>query len=74
MDHVAQLLLELGLLFAGLSLLGLLARRLGLSSVPFVLVAALALGEGGVVPLAASVRLSPPPQPMFMAVWISGPA
>ena len=54
MDHVAQLLLELGLLFAGLSLLGLLARRLGLSSVPFVLVAALALGEGGVVPLATS--------------------
>lgn len=54
MDHVAQLLLELGLLFCGLSLLGLLARRLGLSSVPFVLVAALALGEGGVVPLATS--------------------
>ena len=54
MDHVAQLLLELGLLFAGLSLLGVLARRLGLSSVPFVLVAALALGEGGVVPLATS--------------------
>jgi K+:H+ antiporter subunit KhtU len=53
-DHVAQLLLELGLLFSGLSLLGLLARRLGLSSVPFVLVAALAVGEGGVVPLATS--------------------
>jgi monovalent cation:H+ antiporter-2, CPA2 family len=50
-EHVAALLLELGLLFTGLSLLGLLARRLGLSSVPFVLVAALALGEGGVVPL-----------------------
>jgi monovalent cation:H+ antiporter-2, CPA2 family len=53
-DHVAALLVELGLLFSGLSLLGLLAHRLGLSSVPFVLVAALALGKGGVVPLATS--------------------
>ncbi|MCV2487909.1 cation:proton antiporter [Geodermatophilus sp. YIM 151500] len=51
MDDVAALLVELGLLFVGLSLLGLLARRLGLSPVPFVLVAALALGEGGIVPL-----------------------
>jgi monovalent cation:H+ antiporter-2, CPA2 family len=50
-DHVSALLIELGLLFAGLSLLGMLARRLGLSPIPFVLVAALALGEGGVVPL-----------------------
>ena len=54
MDHVAQLLVELGLLFSALSLLGLLARRLGLSSVPFVLVAALAVGQGGVVPLATA--------------------
>ncbi|TFV65517.1 UNVERIFIED_ORG: cation:proton antiporter [Bacillus sp. AZ43] len=54
MDHVAALLLELGLLFLGLSLLGLLARRLGLSPVPFVLVAALALGNGGLVPLDAA--------------------
>ncbi|RBY97741.1 cation:proton antiporter [Blastococcus sp. TF02-8] len=51
MDHVATLLVELGLLFAGLSLLGLIARRLGLSPVPFVLVAALAVGNGGLVPL-----------------------
>jgi monovalent cation:H+ antiporter-2, CPA2 family len=49
--HVAALLVELGLLFIGLSLLGLLARRLGLSPIPFVLVAALAVGNGGVVPL-----------------------
>ena len=49
MDHVAALLLELGLLFLGLSALGLLARRLGLSPVPFILLAALALGEGGLV-------------------------
>lgn len=51
MPSVAALLTELGLLFLGLSLLGLLARRLGLSPIPFVLVAALAFGEGGVVPL-----------------------
>ncbi|MGY1624716.1 cation:proton antiporter [Geodermatophilus sp. SYSU D00965] len=54
MEHVTALLPELGLLFLGLSVLGLLARRVGLSPVPFVLVAALALGEGGVVPLATS--------------------
>ncbi|RZU32008.1 cation:proton antiporter [Blastococcus saxobsidens] len=51
MDHVAALLVELGLLFLGLSLLGLLARRLGLSPIPFILLAALALGEGGLVPV-----------------------
>jgi monovalent cation:H+ antiporter-2, CPA2 family len=50
-DHVSALLIELGLLFLGLAVLGLGARRLGLSPVPFVLVAALAVGEGGVVPL-----------------------
>ena len=54
MDHVARLLVELGLLFVGLSLLGLLARRLSLSPVPFVLVAALALGDGGLVPMTAA--------------------
>ncbi|MGY1722680.1 cation:proton antiporter [Blastococcus sp. SYSU DS0533] len=51
MDHVAALLLELGLLFLGLSALGLLARRLGLSPIPFILLAALAVGEGGLVPV-----------------------
>ncbi|MDP5185476.1 cation:proton antiporter [Blastococcus sp. BMG 814] len=51
MDHVAALFLELGLLFLGLSALGLLARRLGLSPIPFILLAALALGEGGLVPV-----------------------
>jgi CPA2 family monovalent cation:H+ antiporter-2 len=53
-EHVAALLVELGLLFVGLSLLGLAARRLGLSPVPFVLIAALALGKGGVVPLSTA--------------------
>ncbi|MCW2683170.1 MAG: sodium/hydrogen exchanger, partial [Blastococcus sp.] len=52
MDHVAALLLELGLLFLALSVLGMVARRLGLSPIPFILIGALALGDGGVVPLA----------------------
>ncbi len=52
MDHLAALLVELGLLFLGLSLLGLLARSLGLSPVPFILLAGLAFGNGGLVPLA----------------------
>ena len=51
MDHVAALLTELGLLFLALAVLGLGARRLGLSPIPFVLLAALAVGEGGLVPL-----------------------
>jgi monovalent cation:H+ antiporter-2, CPA2 family len=53
-DHVAALLVELGLLFLGLSVLGLAARRLSLSPVPFVLLAAVALGDGGLVPLTTS--------------------
>jgi len=53
-DHVATLLVELGLLFVALSVLGVLARWLGLSPIPFVLVAALAVGEGGVVPLSTA--------------------
>ena len=51
MDHVATLLVELGLLFVGLSLLGVAARRVGLSPIPFVLMGALWLGEGGFAPL-----------------------
>ncbi|MBN1096905.1 cation:proton antiporter [Blastococcus sp. TML/C7B] len=56
MDHVAALLVELGLLFLGLSVLGVVARRAGLTPIPFVLVAALAFGEGG----AASLETSEP--------------
>ncbi|MGY1673592.1 cation:proton antiporter [Geodermatophilus sp. SYSU D00710] len=51
MHGTEALLVELGLLFLGLAALGLLARRLDLSPIPFVLVAALAVGEGGIVPL-----------------------
>ncbi len=51
MDHLAALLVELGLLFLVLALLGLVARSLGLSPIPFILVAGLAFGSGGLVPL-----------------------
>lgn len=54
MDHVAVLLLELSVLFLALSLLGLLARWLGLSPIPFILVASLAFGDGGLKALDAS--------------------
>ncbi len=54
MDHASVFLVELGLLFLGISPLGLLSRRLGLSPIPFILVAALALGEGGAIPLRAA--------------------
>lgn len=53
--HLAALLVELGLLFIGLSLVGMLARRASLSSVPFVLLAGLAFGQGGFVALDASL-------------------
>ena len=55
MSHLAALLVELGLLFIGLSLVGMLARRASLSSVPFVLLAGLAFGQGGFVALDASL-------------------
>ncbi len=51
MDHVAALFLELGALFLTLALLGLFARAVGLSPIPFVLLAGLAFGSGGLVPL-----------------------
>lgn len=54
MDHLAILFIELGALFAGLSVLGLLARRLGISAIPFYLLAGLAFGDGGLVELSAA--------------------
>jgi monovalent cation:H+ antiporter-2, CPA2 family len=47
MHDVAALLLELGAVVLGVSLLGLLAHRIGISPVPFMLLAGLALGTGG---------------------------
>lgn len=54
MDHLAILFLELGALFAGLAFLGVLAKQWGLSAIPFYLLAGLAFGDGGLLPLAAA--------------------
>lgn len=47
-------LVEVGLLFMGLGLLSWLALKLHVSSVPLFLIAGLALGKGGIVPLNVS--------------------
>lgn len=47
-------LVEVGLLFMGLGLLSWLALKLHVSSVPLFLLAGLALGKGGIVPLNVS--------------------
>jgi len=49
----AQLLLELGAVVFGLGLLGQLAARMQLSPIPLYLVAGLAFGTGGLLPLQA---------------------
>ncbi len=54
MDHLAVLFIELGALFAGLAALGMLAKRLHISAIPFYLLAGLAFGDGGLVTLSAS--------------------
>ncbi|MCE1177700.1 MAG: cation:proton antiporter [Micrococcales bacterium] len=54
MDHLAILFVELGAVFTALSALGALARRAGLSPIPLFLVAGLAFGDGGLVPLGES--------------------
>ena len=48
------LLIELGGVVLALGLLGRLAGRIGLSPIPFYLLAGLAFGHGGLVPLDAS--------------------
>ncbi|CAN5838520.1 cation:proton antiporter [soil metagenome] len=50
-EQVALVFIELGATFVGLALLARLAHRLGISPIPFYLVAGLAFGDGGVVPL-----------------------
>jgi CPA2 family monovalent cation:H+ antiporter-2 len=47
----AAVLLELGAVLFGLSILGRLAWRIGVSPIPFYLLGGLAFGEGGLVPL-----------------------
>jgi len=49
--HGAAVLLELGGVILGLGVLGRLAGRLGLSAIPLYLLAGLAFGEGGLLPL-----------------------
>jgi CPA2 family monovalent cation:H+ antiporter-2 len=50
--HTTSLTLaELGALFFGLGLLGRVARRIGLSPIPFYLIGGLAFGQGGLLPL-----------------------
>jgi monovalent cation:H+ antiporter-2, CPA2 family len=49
--HGAAVLLELGGMILGLGILGRLAGRLGLSAIPLYLLAGLAFGEGGLLPL-----------------------
>jgi CPA2 family monovalent cation:H+ antiporter-2 len=49
--HGAETLLELGGVILGLGILGRLAGRLGLSAIPLYLLAGLAFGQGGLLPL-----------------------
>ena len=53
MDHTARLLLELGAVLLGLGILGRLAGLVGLSPIPLYLLAGLAFGSGGLLPLRA---------------------
>ncbi len=48
------LLIEVGALLFALGMLGRLGRRVGLSPIPLYLLAGLAFGQGGVLPLSAS--------------------
>ncbi|GAB7049424.1 cation:proton antiporter [Catenuloplanes indicus] len=54
MHDLSILLIELGTVLLGLSLLGRIGRRVGLSPIPLYLIAGLAFGEGGLLPLSAS--------------------
>ncbi|GGM02165.1 MULTISPECIES: cation:proton antiporter [Micromonospora] len=54
MPAETSLLVELGALLFGLGLLGRLSRRIGLSPIPLYLLAGLAFGHGGILPLTAS--------------------
>jgi monovalent cation:H+ antiporter-2, CPA2 family len=52
--HLADLFVELGLVIAGLGILARLAKRSGISAIPFYLLAGLAFGKGGLAPLSVS--------------------
>lgn len=57
MDHTVLLLVELGAITLGLGLLARLAGRLAISPIPFFLLAGLAFGDGGVLPLVTSQEI-----------------
>ena len=52
--HLAALFVELGLVIVGLAVLARLAKRFGISAIPFYLLAGLAFGKGGIAPLSVS--------------------
>ncbi|MFI7099338.1 cation:proton antiporter [Streptomyces sp. NPDC050161] len=54
MHETTALLIELGAIILGLGILGRLAGRVGFSPIPLYLVAGLAFGHGGLLPLNAS--------------------
>lgn len=54
MHDTTELLIELGAIILGLGLLGRLAGRIGFSPIPLYLLAGLAFGHGGFLPLNAS--------------------
>ncbi|MER7248103.1 cation:proton antiporter [Kribbella sp. NPDC000426] len=53
-ENITALLIELGAVILALGILGRIAGRLGFSPIPLYLLAGLAFGHGGLLPLAAS--------------------
>jgi monovalent cation:H+ antiporter-2, CPA2 family len=58
--HGAKLPLELGAVILGLGILGRIAGRLGLSPIPLYLLAGLAFGKGGLLPLVTATGFIQP--------------
>jgi CPA2 family monovalent cation:H+ antiporter-2 len=54
MDHTSMVLIELGSVAVGLAVLARIASRFALSAIPLYLLAGLAFGDGGLVPLELS--------------------
>jgi CPA2 family monovalent cation:H+ antiporter-2 len=54
MHNTTALLIELGAVILGLGLLGRIAGRIGFSAIPLYLIAGLAFGHGGFLPMTAS--------------------
>src|SRR5512147_890841 len=51
MEHISLIFIELGIIIVGLSILTRLASRWGFSAIPLYLLAGLAFGNGGILPL-----------------------